>query len=246
MTDENNLPDSTETNENTTETNENAAPADSAGEFEYDGEKFQIPDQFFDRENNKLKLGALLKSQSDLRRQIGQASQAPEKYTFGDLDEENDNLLIKALDAFGHGGKIPQDKMDELVSALSAAGAEFRENVRKEAEAEFSRLFAADAQKTTESVAAWVNGLIGDKVGDDPALRAAVDGIARDPYAVFIINAVKNAVKTGNASPSSAGTPAAGGVKSEDELDAMVRNPKYKTDPEYRKKVEAEFRRKYG
>lgn len=246
MDEENNMTAAAE-NTDAPQVSEDTPPLEEmTGTFEYEGEKFQVPEQFFDKENGRLKLGALLKSQSDLRRQVSSNPSVPEKYTFNHLNEEKDALLIKALDAFGHSGKIPQEKMDGLIEALAAAGTEFKENVEKETAGEFSRLFAGEAKKTRESVTAWVNGLIGEKVKNDPALQNAVDDIAESPHAVFIINAIKDAVKTDNVSPSSATAGGVWGIKTEDELDAMVKNPKYRTDPDYRRKVEAEFRRKYG
>lgn len=246
MDEENNMTEVSENVENQPDTGENELSGELGTDFEYEGEKFNVPEQFFDKEKGRLKLGALLKSQSDLRRQIGQSAPPPEKYTFSHLDEANDALLIKALDNFGHNGKIPQDKMDRLVETLAAAGTEFKENVEKEIAGEFSRLFAGDAKKTKESVTAWVNGLIGEKVKNDPALQGAVDDISESPHAIFILNAIKDAVKTGNVSPAAAQAGGVAGIKTEEELDALVKNPKYRTDPDYRKKVEAEFRRKYG
>ena len=91
---------------------------------EFEGEKIEIPDNFWDKEHNQPNVGALAKSQNDLRRQLAEADKSPKDGMYKvNLPDELRNVvevdmkspLLGAAMAFCKANGISQEKFDELV-----------------------------------------------------------------------------------------------------------------------------------
>ena len=248
----------TETTE-TTETTENEMPAaenETDGtmpatetkdwEIEYNGEKYVIPEQFFDKENKALKLKALLKSQSDLRRKVGAAEKAPDAYTFDGLTER-DQPMIDALDAYGHQNGVSQEKMNGLLELLGAAGKDYETKIREAGEAEFDRLFGEEKEERAKAAGEWIKGVVGDTFKDDPAMTGFVEAVETSPYLAALIDAVKKAVGSVRpVVPQSAAAKPVSAKKTQAELDSMIADPRYGKDPAFTEEVDKAFEASYG
>lgn len=215
-------------------------------EIEYNGEKYIIPEQFFDKENNALKLKALLKSQSDLRRKVGAAEKAPDAYTFDGLTEK-DQPMIDALDAFGHQNGVSQEKMNGLLELLGAAGKDYETKIREAGEAEFDRLFGEEKEERAKAAGEWIKGVVGDTFKDDPAMTGFVDAVGSSPYLAALVDAVKKAVGSVRpVVPQSAAAKPVSAKRTQEELDGMIADPRYGKDPAFTAEVDKAFEAVYG
>ena len=215
-------------------------------EIEYNGEKYVIPEQFFDKENKALKLKALLKSQSDLRRKVGAAEKAPDAYTFDGLTER-DQPMIDALDAYGHQNGVSQEKMNGLLELLGAAGKDYETKIREAGEAEFDRLFGEEKEERAKAAGEWIKGVVGDTFKDDPAMTGFVEAVETSPYLAALIDAVKKAVGSVRpVVPQSAAAKPVSAKKTQAELDSMIADPRYGKDPAFTEEVDKAFEASYG
>ena len=137
------------------ETEESAEIA-AKNPFEFDGRTYDIPEPFFDKEKKTLNLGALLKSQADLRKQVSQKSTAPEKYDFGELGGDEHAALVSALDAFGRQEGLAQDRMDSLVSFLNAAGDDYMKTFNDAQIKAVNERFGDDAKERADAAEKWL------------------------------------------------------------------------------------------
>ncbi len=213
--------------------------------FEFDGRTYDIPEPFFDKEKKTLNLGALLKSQADLREQVSQKSTAPEKYDFGELGGDEHAALVSALDAFGRQEGLAQDRMDLLVSFLNAAGDDYMKTFNDAQIKAVNERFGDDAKERADAAEKWLKGILGDAAAD-PFVSETLNVLMKTAGGVFLADALKSGLKTPSRTAPSAQSPAAGAKKTPEELDALVADTRYKTDAAYRAKVEREFERTYG
>lgn len=241
-----------ETNENETPAAENetdgTTPATETkdGEIEYNGERYVIPEPFFDKENKTLNLKALLKSQADLRRKVGTVEKAPDAYVFDGLTEK-DQPMIDALDAFGHQNGVSQEKMNGLLTLLGAAGKDYEAKIREAGEFELDRLFGEEREERAKAASEWAKGIVGDTFKDDPAMTGFINNIERTPYVAAIVDAIKRAV--GNvrpAVPQSAAAKPVSTKKTQAQLDSMIADERYGKDPAFTEEVDRAFEAAYS
>lgn len=244
----------TETETTETGTTETEAPGTDGqtpagakeNEIEFGGERFVIPEQFFDKEKKTVNLAALLKSQSDLRRKVGAAEKAPDAYTFDGLTEK-DQPMIDALDAFGHQNGVSQEKMNGLLELLGAAGKDYETKIREAGEAEFDRLFGEEKEERAKAAGEWIKGVVGDTFKDDPAMTGFVDAVGSSPYLAALVDAVKKAVGSVRpVVPQSAAAKPVSAKRTQEELDSMIADPRYGKDPAFTADVDKAFEAVYG
>ena len=237
----------TMTTETDAATNETEAGTEQTkgNEIEFNGEQFVIPEQFFDKEKKTVNLGALLKSQSDLRRKVGAAEKAPDAYTFEGLTEK-DQPMIDALDAFGHQNGVSQEKMNGLLELLGAAGKDYEAKIREAGEFELNRLFGEEKDERAKAAAEWAKGVVGDAFKDDPAMTGFIDNIQSTPYVAALLDVVKKAVgNVRQVAPASAAPKPVSAKKTQEQLDSMIADPRYGKDPAFTAEVDEAFKATY-
>lgn len=241
------------------ETNENEMPAaenetdgtmpateTKDGEIEFNGERYVIPEPFFDKENKTLNLKALLKSQADLRRKVGTVEKAPDAYVFDGLTEK-DQPMIDALDAFGHQNGVSQEKMNGLLSLLGAAGKDYEAKIREAGEFELDRLFGEERDERVKAASEWAKGIVGDTFKDDPAMTGFIDNIEKTPYVAALLDVVKKAVgNVRQTAPASAAPKPVSARKTQEQLDSMIADQRYGKDPAFTAEVDEAFRATFG
>ena len=216
------------------------------GEIEYNGEKYVIPEPFFDKENKKLNLKALLKSQADLRRKVGTVEKAPDAYVFDGLTEK-DQPMIDALDAFGHQNGVSQEKMNGLLSLLGAAGKDYEAKIREAGEFELDRLFGEERDERAKAASEWAKGIVGDTFKDDPAMTGFIDNIEKTPYVAALLDVVKKAVgNVRQTAPASAAPKPVSAKKTQEQLDSLIADPRYGKDPAFTSEVDEAFQATFG
>lgn len=197
------------------------------------------PENFWKKDDAEPDLEAIAKSWTDLRKQISQGKhKAPEdgKYDLSSFGDTPDDDPVK-----GHVSKWAQEygvsqlALDALVGPIIEMGGEEAERVQFDAAAE-KKALGPNADTIIKGMTEWGAGLVKKGIWgkDDFEEFKVMGGTA---------NGIKALMKLRESYEGRIPTQSApvDGAPSKDELYAMVGDPKYKTDPAYRSKVERMF-----
>jgi len=203
------------------------------------------PENFWKKDDSAPDLEGIAKSWMDLRKQISQGKhKAPTdgKYdtsAFGSLPE-TDPVRSHVLDwAKEHG--ISQLALDNLVGKVVGMGAEKVENVTRSL-AEEKAALGPNADVIIKGMTDWARGLVNKGIWgkDDFEEFKYMGGTAKGLKALMKLRETYEGSRIPVESAPIEGAP------SKDELYQMVADPKYKTDPSYRAKVERMFAQNFG
>lgn len=227
-----------------------APPAAEARVVEYKGEKLQVPENFWDPEANTVNIGALLKSQNDLRAQLGQQPKAPESYALtvpkdleGKITANANDPLFQRVTALAKNHNLPQQALDDLVGAYfsqQVAEAEADQAYLAEQTQALDQALGPNPAQAKAELAQWAVGLFGqDHLADLQVLATSASG-------VLLLKKMKDLVKE----PTIPGTRDAGGgglTVTEDGLKQMMKDPRYwrDKDPAFIKQVTDGFAKLY-
>jgi hypothetical protein len=197
------------------------------------------PENFWKKDSNEPDLEGIAKSWSDLRKQISQGKHkapADGKYDLKAFGEEGDtNPIATTLSSWAKDNGLSQAAFDDLVNNLQTQAKEIMQGDMVDPAAEMKQL-GPNAGAIVNGMVDWARGLVNKGVWskDDFEEFKIMGGTARGITALMKVReAYEGRVPTQSAPLE--GTP------SKDELYQMVNDPKYKTDPAYRQKVERMF-----
>jgi len=198
-----------------------------------------LPENFWNADKGEANLEAMSKSWSDLRKMISSGKhKAPEngKYdtsVFGDTDIEKDPLAKSYVDWAQKWG-VPQGAFDELVGQVSELAAQNAEPPIDTA-AELKSL-GPNGAAVVNGMVDWARGLVNKGVWskDDFEEFKFMGGTAKGLRALMKVREAYEGRIPIESAPVE-------GAPSKEELYAMVADPKYKTDPAFRQKVERMF-----
>ena len=243
------------TNENINETEGGAQQHTPAPRYvEKNGERLEIPDNFWDKENDKPDVYSILKSQNDLRTQIGEdKSPADGVYKinipaeFQDrLEADTNDPLYQKFSAFAKKNRMSQEDFDTITSAfykdlyeLTAPGDDdgaddFDEEAYLKAEADkLKEKYGDRVDQIRSHIDNFVrNSGITDKdiLNEINYMQTSASGVATLDYLLGLRS---------DPMPYIAGTTAPEGVMNLSELRKLQAEPGYQngTDPELIRKV---------
>ena len=197
------------------------------------------PENFWKKNESEPDLEAMAKSWTDLRKQISQGKhKAPEDgnydwSAFSDVPEDDPVRGHVATWAREHG--VSQAALDALVKPVIEMSGRNQQQVKFDAEAE-KRELGQNADAVIKGVTQWAAGLVQKGIWgkDDFEEFKVMGGTAKGIKALMKLReAYEGRIPTQSAPIE--------GAPSKDELYAMVGDPRYKTDPSYRQKVEKMF-----
>jgi hypothetical protein len=203
------------------------------------------PENFWKKDDATPDLEGIAKSWMDLRKQISQGKHkapADGKYdvsAFGSIPE-NDPVRNHVMDwAKEHG--ISQLALDNLVGKVVGMGAQQVESATKSI-AEEKALLGPNADTIIRGMTDWAKSLVNKGVWgkDDFEEFKYMGGTAKGLRALMKLRETYEGSRIPTESVPIEGAP------SKDELYQMVGDPKYKTDPAYRAKVERMFAQNFG
>ena len=197
------------------------------------------PENFWKKDEAEPDLEAIAKSWSDLRKQISQGKhKAPEDgnydlSSFGDTPD--DDPVRNHVASWAKEYNVSQAALDALVGPVIAMGDDTQKQVKFNAEAERKAL-GPNAEATIKGITQWAAGLVQKGIWgqDDFEEFKVMGGTAKG---IMALNKLRDAYE-GRIPTQSAPVE---GLPSKDELYGMVNDPRYKTDPSYRQKVERMF-----
>jgi len=202
------------------------------------------PENFWKNDDAAPDLEGIAKSWADLRKKISQGKhKAPEDgnydmSAFG-ATPDDDPLKQHVLDWAKDYG-ISQSALDDLVGQVVEMGIGNAEQAEINTQEEM-KLLGPNAEARINGMVKWASNLVNKGVWskDDFEEFKVMGGTARGIAALEKLRASYEGRIPTETTPVE-GTP------SKEELQQLVADPKYQTDPAYRKKVERAFQQVYG
>ena len=218
---------------NTAPTGEEPAKDDKAARPDF------WPENFWKKDSNEPDMEGIAKSWSDLRKQISQGKHkapADGKYdlkVFGDKAEGN--AVAESMTKWAAANGVSQAAFDELVSDLQEKGQSIMGQDMVDPQAELKAL-GPNANAIVDGMVNWARGLVNKGVwsADDFEEFKIMGGTARGIRALMKVRESYEGRVPVDSAPLE-------GTMSKDDLYQMVNDPKYKSDPAYRQKVEKMF-----
>ena len=218
------------------------------GTLEDDDEPLERPDwwpeNFWKNDDAAPDLEGIAKSWSDLRKKISQGKhKAPEdgNYDLSAFGETPaDDPVRQHVVEWAKENSISQAALDQLVGQVVEMGFTNQQqeeiNVREE-----MKLLGPNAQARINSTATWLRGLNqkGILSKEDMEEAQIMAGTAR---AISIFEKIRGSLE----GRIPVETTPVDGAPTKEELQQLVADPKYQTDPAYRQKVERAFQQVYG
>lgn len=203
------------------------------------------PEKFWKKDSSEPALEEIAKSYAELEKQFRAGKHKPpadgqyDTSAFGDTPED-DPVRSHVLGwAKEHG--ISQAALDKLVGDVVAMGGEQQVQVQRTIEEE-RRALGPNADAIINGMTDWARSLVnkGTWGKDDFEEFKVWGGTAKGILALSKLRETYEGTRIPRDSVPVEGAP------SKDELYAMVGDPKYKTDPSYRAKVEKLFAQNFG
>lgn len=202
------------------------------------------PENFWKKDEAEPDLEALAKSWTDLRKQISQGKhKAPEdgNYDFSAFGETPDDDPVKGhVSNWAKEYGVSQAALDALVGPIVEMGGQQQQQVKFDAAAE-KKALGPNADTIIKGMTQWASGLVQKGVwgADDFEEFKVMGGTANGIKALMKLRETYEGRIPTQSAPID-------GAPSKAELNQMVADPKYKTDPAYRQKVERLFQQVYG
>lgn len=202
------------------------------------------PENFWDKEKNEPDLEGIAKSWKDLRAMISKgAHKAPPegKYDLSAFGENAEQLpMVPLFKDWAAKNGVSQAAFDELAGQLTEMASEFNQAPQIDAAAE-KKALGPNAEAKINGMVNWARGLVNKGVwsGDDFEEFKIMGGTARGLNALMKIREAYEGRIPVESQPLD-------GMPTDQELQQMVGDPKYQTDPAYRQKVERLFNQRYG
>jgi hypothetical protein len=203
------------------------------------------PEKFWNKDDSIPDLEGISKSYSELEKKFRAGGhKAPEngEYDIGGLGLKDDDPVVKSYVGWAQKYGISQQAFEDLAREVTSIGAnniaETRQSMANELEA-----LGPNAKAIVTDMAQWGRGMVNKGIW------------SADEFTEFTrwgdtakgIRALQKLRSTYEGRvPTETLQNDAGGSLSKEELDAMVANPEYKTNPTYRLKVEKLFEKMYG
>lgn len=222
---------------------DNTTLAKEGEEIEFTREDW-FPEKFWNDETGP-DIENLAKSYSELQKKFSQGKhKAPETYDtkfFSQANIEEDDPLLSTYLGWAKENGISQAAFEELGAKFVELAGEAEMEDQATYEAEYKKL-GPNADLTLKSMTEWAQGLVRKGVWgqDDFEEFKIMGGTAAGIKALQKVRSYYGDQTV----PVSVGDPE--GAPSKEELNAMVGDPRYYSDPAYRSKVEKLFEQTYG
>ena len=169
--------------------------------FTYRDATYEVPDQFWNREADDIDLGALLKSQADLRRQVSGRTAAPEAYEIAVPDDLADRVAIDPADPMAaaamawakkHG--LSQEAFGELVEtfARTEAAANDPDAFQAAQMEKLKETYGHRCDEVCREVGHWFGGLLQRDFAEAPELLEVAEELASDARGVQLLKALRD------------------------------------------------------
>lgn len=203
------------------------------------------PENFWKKDTSEPDLEGIAKSWSDLRKTIAQGKHKPPadgKYdtsAFGAIPE--DDPVRTHIMGWASKYGMSQAALDDLVGEVVKMGGDQQEMLSRSVKQEKEAL-GPNADAMIKGMVEWASGLVKKGIWgkDDFEEFKVMGGTANGLKALMKLRETYEGTRIPTNSIPISGAP------SKEELYQMVNDPKYKSDPAYRQKVERMFAQTFG
>ena len=202
------------------------------------------PENFWNKEKNEPDLEGIAKSWTDLRKMISKgAHKAPPegKYDLAAFGPDAENQpMVPVFKEWAAKNGVSQAAFDEIAGQLTGMVNDINQQPAIDAAAEKKSL-GKNADAVINGMVSWARGLVNKGVwsSEDFEEFKVMGGTARGLRALMKIRESYEGRIPVESVPIE-------GSASDDELQQMVGDPRYTTDPSYRKKVERLYEQRYN
>lgn len=250
---ENPIENATSSTTETLATTANSTASTSERLVEYNGEKIEVPENFWDKDSKSVNLPALLKSQADLRKKIGEDHSPkdgayevaiPEEYKEA-IDIDKESTLYKSVCAFAKEHGLSQDEFNDLVRPyiddLAAPFTQAKENIKTE-DQKLGQIFGNKKQEVIERVNMFIQN---SGISKDPEIMSEIGLLTMTANGIKALNMIATA--TSGTMPMVNGSMATSENLNDDQLRELMNDPRYWRDhePNFVKKISDGFQRLY-
>lgn len=203
------------------------------------------PENFWDKDKNEPDLEGIAKSWKDLRKMVSKgAHKAPPegKYDLSSFGDNAENLpMVPVFKDWAAKNGVSQAAFDDLAGTLTAMLNEAQADIPQIDPAAERKALGPNADAKINGMVSWARGLVNKGVWskDDFEEFKIMGGTARGLTALMKVREAFEGRIPVESSPIE-------GMPTDAELQSMVGDPKYQTDPAYRQKVERLFNQRYG
>lgn len=203
-----------------------------------------LPENFWKKDDATPDMEAMAKSWTDLRKQISQGNHkapADGNYDMSSFSSTPENDPVRGhVAAWAKEYGLSQAALDGLVGPIVEMTGQQQEQVQFDAAAERKEL-GANADSMIKGMTEWGAGLVNKGIWgkDDFEEFKIMGGTAKGIKALMKLRETYEGRIPTNSAPID-------GAPSKTELNSMVADPKYQSDPAYRQKVERLFNQVYG
>lgn len=200
------------------------------------------PENFWKKDQNEPDLEGIAKSWYDLRKMISKGDhKAPETYDTKSFGEgAADNPLVGSMVEWAKDQGLSQSAFDDLVGRMQSQAKELMSNDYVDPAEERAKL-GPKAEAIINGMANWGRGLVNKGVlsAEEFDEFKVMGGTARGLQVMMKIRESYEGRVPTESIPQQ-------GMPSDEELQQMVGDPKWETDPAYRSKVEKMFNQRYN
>jgi len=203
-----------------------------------------LPENFWKKDDATPDMEAMAKSWTDLRKQISQGNhKTPEdgNYDMSSFSSTPEDDPVRGhVAAWAKEYGLSQAALDGLVGPIVEMTGQKQEQIQFDAAAEKKSL-GPNADSMIKGMTEWGTGLVNKGIWgkDDFEEFKIMGGTANGIKALMKLRETYEGRIPTNSAPID-------GAPSKTELNSMVADPKYQTDPAYRQKVERLFNQVYG
>ena len=204
------------------------------------------PEKFWNKDKAEPDLEGISKSYSELEKQFRSGKhKAPEggKYDFEAASLKADDPVAKAYADWAGKYGVSQQAFEDLAKQITGMGAENIQQAQLSAKAEREAL-GPNADAIIGNMTSWARGMVQKGIwsANDFEEYKVWGGTANGMKALMKLRETYEGRVPVDTIKNTGGD----GVMSDEDLNAMVGDPKYKTDASYRAKVEKLFEKRYG
>jgi hypothetical protein len=202
------------------------------------------PEKFWNKDNQEPDLEGISKSYVELEKKFRAGGHKPPEngeYDIGTLGLKADDPVVKSYVGWAQKYGISQTAFEELAREVTGIGATNMQQARQSMADELEAL-GPNAKSIINNMAQWGRGMVQKGIwSEDEFFEFTRWGdTAKGIKALQKLRATyEGKVPTDTLKPDPEGS------LSREELDAMVANPEYKTNPSYRLKVEKLFEKMF-
>ncbi len=211
--------------------------AEEKGEGEIYERPDWFPEKFWD-EKDGPNIENMAKSISHLEKKLGET--APDHYDLSEVQVDPEDPVVKTVLEFGKEKQLSQKSITGLINKVI----EVTGGIEKEAELDIQKekeKIGPNAPEIIQSNIRWNDKMLKDGIFNQDDYNE-IEMLGGTAEGIRVLQKIRNMI--GEQEIPVVSVP--GSRPDKAELQAMVADPKYQTDPVYRQKVEKAFQEAYG